>query len=258
MARRWVPTLALVVFAAACGGDATGGPGPAPDPVPTVLTPTPTDGGSPASSPEPTDTPSPGPGPTDTGTDTTPTGLEQPAIWPAPGVTFTDPAAVAADFVASVLRVPPALGEYRAGDARSGEIEVLSPDETGRSAVRSVLLLRRLGPEDGWYVLAAVSATNTIGTPTAGDRVSPAPLVVSGRGRGFEGLLVVEAFPAGGATLLDQELAQGGSMETTESYEVEVDLGAAVPGTTVLLLVRGGVGLETDPGEFSAIPVVVE
>ena len=29
------------------------------------------------------------------------------------------------------------------------------------------------------------------------------------------------------------------------------------PSLMVMLMVRGGVGLETDPGEFSAIPVVV-
>ena len=36
-----------------------------------------------------------------------------------------------------------------------------------------------------------------------------------------------------------------------------LDLANAEPGTVVMILVQGGVGLETDPGDFSAIPLVI-
>ena len=38
---------------------------------------------------------------------------------------------------------------------------------------------------------------------------------------------------------------------------MSLDLSGASPGEVVTLLVRGGVGLETDPGDFGAIPVVI-
>jgi hypothetical protein len=164
------------------------------------------------------------------------------------------------DFVASVLGVPPRLGEFQAGDSRSGEIEVLAPAETddgGPAIVRSVLLLRQLGPSNGWFVLAAVNDHTTIASPASGAAVPPGPVTVTGVGRGFEGLVVVEAFVAGTATALDQVTTQAGSAESSEPFEVELDLGGATPGDTVVVVARGGVGLETDPGEFSAIPLRV-
>ena len=56
---------------------------------------------------------------------------------------------------------------------------------------------------------------------------------------------------------LDRKVAQGGAMADPEPFTVTLDLSSATPGSTVVLLVRGGTGLETDPGEFSAIPVII-
>jgi len=38
---------------------------------------------------------------------------------------------------------------------------------------------------------------------------------------------------------------------------VPLDLSKAEPGSTVMLMIRGGVGLETDPGETGAIAVTI-
>ncbi|MGF1596565.1 MAG: Gmad2 immunoglobulin-like domain-containing protein [Acidimicrobiales bacterium] len=185
--------------------------------------------------------------------------LGQPAIWPDAGTTFATPEEAAEDFVEQVLGVPPTLGEFMQGDSRSGEIEVFSPGEGGSTQIaRSVLLLRQLGPDDGWFVLGAVNANMTIDSPQSAATVAAGDLAVDGTGRGFEGTVVVEAFVAGDGTAVDQQIAQGGSMEDSEPFSVTLDLSAAQPGDTVMVLIRGGVGLETDPGEFSAIPVVVE
>jgi hypothetical protein len=237
----------LVAAVGGCGGDVTEEVTPTPTAEPSATTaPSPTTEPSPTAEPTPTPTPSP-----------SVTALEQPAIWPAPDVVFDDPETAAADFVATVLGVPPNLGDFQQGDTRSGEIEVLPPPEASGAPVRSLLLLRQLGPDDGWFVLAAISGTNTITTPPSGSTVTAGPIEVSGEGRGFEGLLVVEARVVGQATQLDEQLAQGGSMEDVEPYTVTVDLSGASSGDTVLVLVRGGVGLETDPGEFSAISLVI-
>lgn len=191
---------------------------------------------------------------------TTVDGLEQPAIWPAADVVFTTPEAAATDFVEQLLGVPPVLGEFMGGDARSGEIEVYSPGEggPGSSVARSTLLLRQLGPDDGWFVLAAVQPSVSIDTPAQGDTVVAGPIDVAGAARGFEATIIVKAVIAGTTTLLtDPVIAMGGALETPEPYTATVDLGAAPAGSIVTILVRGDTGLETDPGEFSAIAVVI-
>jgi hypothetical protein len=198
--------------------------------------------------------------PTTTTTTTAPVGMEQRAVWPAADVAFGTPEEAAEDFVAKVLGVPPTLGEFQRGDSRSGEIGVFSPGEgdAGRAVVRGVLLLRQLGPEDGWFVLAVVNDNASIAVPRSGEQVVAGPVTVEGVARGFEANVVVTAFVAGAAGLeLDRQITMAGAFETPEPYNVTLDLSRASPGETVVLLVRGGAGLETDPGEFGAIPVVV-
>ena len=190
-----------------------------------------------------------------------PARLEQPAIWPAAGVVFNDPKAAAHDFVSKVLGVPPTLGHFQQGDARSGEIQVLSPGEgdAGTPVERGRLVLRQLRPDDGWFVVAAANDNASITSPAAMDAVGAEELSVTGRARGFEANVVVSAFrPGDAAAPLDHVVTQGGALDTPEPFVVTLDLSSAAPGDTVVLLVRGGVGLETDPGEFGAIPVVIE
>jgi hypothetical protein len=183
----------------------------------------------------------------------------QPAIWPAADVVFTTPEAAAADFLAGVFGEGPMLGEFMAGDSRSGEIEVFA-SENGLpiGAARSVLFLRQLGPDDGWFVLAAASDVATITTPESMATVPAGPLVVEGIGTGFEATIVVSAFVAGRpGSELDVEVAMAGNFGEALPYSVSLDLSAATAGDVVVLLVRGGTGLETDPGDFGAIPVVI-
>lgn len=182
-----------------------------------------------------------------------------PAIWPSADVVFDTPEAAAADFLAAVFGEGPLLGTFRAGDQRSGEIEVFaSVDGAPIGDARSTLLLRQLGPADGWFVTAAISGVQTITSPASMATVPAAPLSVDGSGTGFEATIVVSAFVAGqAASELDHEVAMAGNFGETAPFTVSLDLGAAAAGDVVVLLVRGGTGLETDPGDFTAIPVVV-
>jgi hypothetical protein len=196
----------------------------------------------------------PGPAPQD---------LDQPAIWPASDVVFATPEEAAADFVSNVLISDgdPALGEFQQGDARSGEIAVLFTGETGEldpPMQRGTLLLRRIGPTDGWYVIAATSDGATIDTPSALGDVTAGRLTVAGAGRGFESTLVVSAFPPGDNTaLFDRQIGAGGVYADLEPYSVELDLSGAPPGDVVVILVHGGTGLGSDPSTFAAIPIVI-
>ena len=137
---------------------------------------------------------------------------------------------------------------------------MFSPGEgdAGRAVVRGLLLLRQLGPEAGWFVLAAVNDNASIAVPESGEQVAAGPVMVEGVARGFEANVVVTALVAGTAGQeLDQQITMGGASETPEPFSVTLDLSRASPGDTVMILVRGGAGLETDPGDFGAIPVVV-
>ena len=103
----------------------------------------------------------------------------QPAIWPAADVVFTTPEAAATDFLAAVFGEGPVLGEFQAGDQRSGEFEVFaSVDGAAIGEPRSLLLLRQLGPSNGWFVLSAVSDVATVTTPEPMVAVPAAPLTV--------------------------------------------------------------------------------
>lgn len=188
--------------------------------------------------------------------DTAVVGLEQTALWPPPDIVESTPEGAARSFVYAILKVPPVLGDFAAGDSRSGELAVLSP---GGSAVsRGLLLLRRLGSESGWFVIGVANPYATIVRPSNGATVEADSIVVSGVARGFEGHVAVSAFVVGDSPrLLDEQYTQGGSAETAEAYSVVLDISSAPSGSTVLVLVRGGRGLETDPGDFGAIAVRV-
>ena len=194
-------------------------------------------------------------------TSTALTKLEQSAIWPAADVVFASPEEAAADFVTSVLGVPATLGDFRQADSRSGEIDVLSPGEGSgvTPIVRGTLILRRLGPDDGWFIVGAANNNASITTPEAMAEVTAGLVTVAGVARGFEANVVVTAFGAGdGENQFDQAVTMAGSQETPEPYEVTLDLGGAMAGQTVVLLVQGGAGLETDPGDFGAIAVIAD
>jgi hypothetical protein len=189
--------------------------------------------------------------------------LAQPAVWPAPDVVFATPEEAAADFVSNVLvsEGDPVLGEFQQGDARSGEIAVLFAGEDGDldpPQERGLLLLRRIGPTDGWYVIAATSEGATIDGPSALEEVAAATLTVSGEGRGFEGTIVVSAFPPGDdEAAFDLAIAAGGASADLEPYRADLDLSGASVGDAVVILVRGDTGLGSDPGTFAAIPIVI-
>jgi len=179
------------------------------------------------------------------------------AIWPAAGTVFTTPQAAATDFVTKTFGRSPSLGPFEQNDARSGEIPVMFGEGSAQPTLRSTVTLRQLAPSDGWFVLFAVNDSMTIYSPAALAEIPAAELQVSGTGRGFEALVVVEALIACSADKLDTQNAMGGSGETPEPFNVTLDLSAAHRGDTVVILIRGGVGLENDTGEFSALAVTI-
>lgn len=240
--------IAVAALAAACGSDTTSSSTSSSAPPETTAPST--------TLPETTvpDTTSPD----TTSPDTTQPAVPQIAIWPAADVVFTTPEAAAQDFLLHAFGAGPMIGDFQAGDSRSGEFEVFaSADGRMLDNARSVLLMRQLPPSDGWFVLAAASDMATITTPESGATVPAAPLTVEGVARGFEANIGSTAFLRGNAEPLDQQTTLAGNFDQPLPYSMSLDLTGVAKGDVVVVLVHGGAGLETDPGDFSAIPVLV-
>jgi hypothetical protein len=113
-------------------------------------------------------------------------------LWPPPTGEPSRPRATARAFVEKYVGVEdPALSEFRRGEPRAGEVEVYRRGEDGRAleTVVAVIVLRKL---DGrWSVMTASSPEVEVTAPDARAVVS-SPLRVRGRGRGFEGNVVIE------------------------------------------------------------------
>jgi len=215
---------------------------------------------APSSTDAPTTEPTPSSEPADSQAPSTsePIQLEQLAIWPSAAEVFATPREVAEDFLLHVFGLPPVIGEFMAGDSRSGEIEVFSPGDV--ETLRAILLVRQLGPNNGWFIIGTLNDNAVITNPSYGTEVSVddvSSLVVEGMAEGFEASLTVYAHIAGSSDVLDQETTMGGNFGVPGPFQVTLDLTGVQPGDTVMLLVRGGVGLETDPGEFGAIPILI-
>jgi hypothetical protein len=118
------------------------------------------------------------------------------AVWPSPssGVRYPTPVAAARGFALDMIGFRyPVLGSYRAGDARSGEVDV-RPEAGGPV---TTVLVRRMS-DDTWWVLGAATDGIELDTPAAGDVVA-SPVTLTGRAWAFEGhvsvRIVEDGFP---------------------------------------------------------------
>lgn len=132
-------------------------------------------------------------------------------VWPAPagGDAYDDPVVLVTDFAEEILGfTSPVVGEYQAGDSRSGEVEVRPVDDGPVTTVG----VRRMS-DDQLYVLFAGTTEVELLLPTAGSAVDD-PLQVEGWGRGFEGQVRVAVFDRdAGSELGHAFLTAGGEGE---------------------------------------------
>ncbi|HEY8545229.1 MAG TPA: Gmad2 immunoglobulin-like domain-containing protein [Acidimicrobiales bacterium] len=119
-----------------------------------------------------------------------PTDVFQQAVWPRPSsdVRFDDPVAAARSFARYYTGFSdPQVGEYRAGDSRSGEVPVFPL--TGGQGEETTVLVRQLS-DDHWYVVGSVTEDVTVEQPDPGDRLT-CPLTLRGTALAFEGTVQV-------------------------------------------------------------------
>jgi hypothetical protein len=101
-------------------------------------------------------------------------------------VSYDDPVEAAREFALAIGFADPVTGDFMAGDGQSGEVEVRAVE----SSPPSVVFVRQLDDEGGWYVLGATTESIEVDAPEAHEVVT-SPLIVAGRARAFEGTVEV-------------------------------------------------------------------
>jgi hypothetical protein len=175
------------------------------------------------------------------------------ALWPPPDSATDDPVRAARSFVEEYIGVEdPALGPFAEKGAGAGEVDVHRRGEDGRqlAAVVSTLSLRQV--EGDWLVESARSAEVEVATPAAGAEIA-SPTRIAGRGRGFEGNVVLEVREQYAVEPLAQKPVTAGSLEQLEPFSARLafDFGGAEAGAIVA---KTGSGIAAADG-FAAFPV---
>jgi hypothetical protein len=164
---------------------------------------------------------------------------EQPfeAVWPwsPSGVRFDDPVEAARSFAVDFVGFEdPVVGEFMAGDNRSGEVEVQAREN---GAVTTVFV-RQLGPDDTWWVLGSATENIVVTSPEALQEVA-SPLELTGMARAFEGTVNVEVRVDGDVGPLATTFVTGSGTEDLGPFEGEVTWTTppAQPGGAVVFVV---------------------
>ena len=132
--------------------------------------------------------------------------------------TYLDPVRTAREFMRVYIGMQaPVAGEYRAGDAQSGEVEVRP--KAGSRLVTTVSVRRVAGDGSPWVVVSAAAGMVKLITPVALEKIK-SPVQVSGEASAFEGNVVVQVKEdgMGPGQFLGQEPLTGGSGPDLEPY----------------------------------------
>jgi hypothetical protein len=179
--------------------------------------------------------------------------IEEDVLWPPPDRTTDDPRRTARSFVEEYIGVAdPALSEFADKGDGTGEIDIHRRGEDGRklATVVSTLSLRQL--DEGWAVASAVSDEVELTEPTPSGEIA-SPVRVAGRGRGFEGNVVLEVRKQYALDPLVQKPVIAGAFEELEPFSAQLafDPSGAVIGAIVATT---GSGITAADG-FAAFPV---
>jgi hypothetical protein len=152
------------------------------------------------------------------------------AVWPiATGIRYDDPVALASAFASGYLGFEhPVVGTFRAGDSRSGEVEV-RPETTGPA---TTVLVRELG--SAWFVLGAATMGIDVAQPRAGADVS-SPVLVAVQALTFEGAVAVEVRDDTGNVIGTGMVTGGGDILRPFSGRISFDHPATARGAIVFL-----------------------
>jgi hypothetical protein len=138
-------------------------------------------------------------------------------VWPDPGgsLRYDDPVDAARGFAEDLIGFEnPILGPFMEGDSRSGEVEVRAVPNGPATTV----MVRRIGPEDAWWVLGSVTADIDVTEPIPQSAIDN-PLQVRGRARAFEGTVQVAVYRDGSTAPLGSGFVTAGGGSELEPFE---------------------------------------
>jgi hypothetical protein len=157
------------------------------------------------------------------------------AIWPWADTStrFADPIEAATSFAIDYLGfTDPVIGEFQAGDSRSGEVEI----SAGNVALTTVVFVRQLTDDDSWWVLGAASENITVDAPAQGTVVS-SPLTISGTASAFEGTVDVELRSDGNGEPIYEGFITGSGSPQPGPYEATIEFTSPGPVGGALVLI---------------------
>ncbi len=128
------------------------------------------------------------------------------AVWPyaSASTRYTDPIAAARGFATDFVGFTnPIVGEFRQGDARSGEVPV-QPDPSGPE---TTVFVRQLG--DSWWVLGAATANIRLSSPAALASIT-SPVRLQGTSTAFEGTVNTQVRQDGATEPIGTGIVMGG------------------------------------------------
>lgn len=206
--------------------------------------------------PEPTTTTTEAPRPTPT--TTAPAAPEEPppgtALWTA--TDSVGPEGAAKRFAREFLRMTQAglvVGEFRQGDARSGEVEI-KPSEREGAPTTTVLLRQIVGTR--WSVIGTAARDIRVSEPAPGHVDGTSPVRVSGEGRAFEGTINVEV--RAGDKVIGEGIVTAGGGEEYLPFQGDIEYrslnAGRVAGAVVFLIHSAEDGAVI---QASAVPIQV-
>ena len=186
--------------------------------------------------------------------------IDPQVIWPRVPYCTSDPTRIARSFARKYIGLEdPQIGEFHEDKPRSerpsGKIQIFRRGEDGRrlDTVLSTLALRVLDDAHYWYVTSAQSPEVDLTAPEAGAAIR-SPVMVEGRGRGFEGNVVIEVRAAYATGALAKRAVSAGSMNGLKPFSIELKFAPPASAATGAIVAESGSGT-TDVGGFAALPV---
>jgi hypothetical protein len=156
------------------------------------------------------------------------------AVWPDAGgdERYDDPVAVAVAFATDFVGFTGAVGgEFRQGDARSGEVDV-RPSADGPV---TTVLVRQVTGDDTWWVVGASTASIVLESPEVLASVT-SPVALSGRSSAFEATVQVELRVDGRRPAHASGFVMGGGGIELEPFQGSLAFDPPVVGAGALVL----------------------
>lgn len=124
------------------------------------------------------------------------------------------------------------VGEFRAGDSRSGEVPI-----TDREGGPETTVLVRQMEDDTWYVLASITEDITVDTPTAGDAIT-SPFETTGTALAFEGTVDVLVRAQDDPEVLGEGFVTGSGTPPAGPFEGSIEFSRPAEETPGIVVYR--------------------